>query len=113
MRLSSSKQWPNLPELRRGAKAYKEAIESISMVDYEIGRWKNVNPLGFLYNPATGEVTHPPFSNEEGERALKEVLLARRRDLEAQVERSLQLMLQSGSISDVAEELCRNDGNPT
>ena len=107
MRLSSSEPWPNRTELRRGAEAYKEAIRSISLLDYEIKKWEGVNPLGFIYNAATGDITRPPFSNEEGERALKEVLLARRRDLEAQVERSLEVMLKSGSISDVAKELCR------
>lgn len=113
MKLSDREPFLNRTNLRKGAEAYKEAIKNISLLDYEIKRWEGVNPLGFIYDAITGEATRPPFSNEEGERALKEVLLARRRDLEAQVERSLSVMLQSGSISDVAEELCRNDQDST
>ena len=113
MKLSEKEPWPNPTELRKAAECYKEAIENIRLLDYEIGRWENVNPLGFLYDPATGEVTKPPFSNEEGYRALKELMLTRREALEGRVRQALELMLKSGPVSDVAKELCRNGRDPT
>ena len=107
MKLSSSEQRPNRTELRRGAEAYKEAFGRISMIDYEISKWEKLNPLGFLYDPITEKIETPPFHTEEGGEAFREVLLSRRKDLEVQVKYALEVMLQSGSLSDVAEELCR------